>query len=131
MSEGCSSKPYRWVTPRGVHKPDLRELIRLACAGERWEDIGCTFFPTSANAIRKACDTFTRYASILERTERRASLASRGFNRIGKGGPPRKQVAEIVVDDEADDAGLPLRPENRDPWAGMGACFARPTTARG
>jgi hypothetical protein len=108
-------KPYRWMTKRGEQTADLVALIARARTGERWDDIAATFYPGSGNGIRKACDTFTRYASAAEKRDRRDALACSGFNR--RRGPQNQRALYGGVEP-------PLRREQSDPWDGMGACFA-------
>lgn len=119
--EDMMAKPYRWTTPSGEHTAELRALIARARDGEPWVDIAAVFLPGRGNGIRRACDTFNLYASDMDRTERRDALARRGFNRIGKGGRPRGPTSDFIIGEPA------LKPEMHDPWAGMGACFARQT----
>ena len=112
------SAPYQWVTPRGEQTAKLVELIRRARAGERWEDIGATFSPTNAAAAQKACSTFTRYASAIDKQERRDAFVRNGFNR---------NAGSRVTGHLGSGIEPALQPETSDLWAGMGACFARRT----
>lgn len=107
----------RWITPAGDPSPELVDLISRAITGERWADIGATFYPNSYYGHKKANDIFTAYASAIDKAERHEALVRKGFN--GRGG----QFGKIRTSPALAREPAVLR-EKRDPWADMGACFA-------
>lgn len=110
---------HRWISPAGYPTPELSALIKRAVAGEPWAEIAATFYPGSYYGHKKANDIFTAYASALDKAERHEALVRRGFN--GRGGQFGKvKAAPALVREPA------VLREKRDPWANMGACFARP-----
>lgn len=96
----------------------IADLIARGRAGESWQALATRFYPDQQVSRKAPERAFERYATPADWDERQRSLVSRHFNKpkiysnrgLGGGSTARPEP--------------PLRPEDKDPWAGMGRCFA-------
>jgi hypothetical protein len=101
----------------------LRDLMRLACAGESWQMIGVAFYPKSTpwRAKKAAREVFHRHATEADCAARRQALALHNFNK-----PPGLSRRSTGRDTRWRRHSLEVGTlvERVDPFAGMGRCFA-------
>src|SRR5689334_21323232 len=94
------------------------ELLRMVLAGEPWEVIGEHFKPGRKAAATIVQNRYHKLATPADREQRRRALRERNGNK------PAVYSSRGGIGGSTERPEPAIGRERRDPWAGMGDCFA-------